>query len=341
VKNKVLVTGGCGYIGAQTIIEIIKDQTFSPISIDNFLNSTPETISRIKQITGETVKNYALNLCHYDELQKVFEENPDIVGIIHFAALKSVPESVAKPLAYYENNLDSLINLLKCCEKFNIKHFIFSSSCSVYGNVKTLPVDENTPFGIPECPYAHTKQIGEDILKSTVKATPINAIALRYFNPAGADPTGLIGESARNAPNLVPIITRTAARLLPVMKVFGNDYKTRDGSCIRDYIHIVDIASAHVHALKYLVQNKNKASFDVFNLGSGEGVTVFEAIRAFEKVSQVKLNYEVSPRRPGDVEAIYSNNDKASSELGWKPQHTLEEMMQSAWDWQRKMMESI
>ncbi|MFN3405800.1 MAG: UDP-glucose 4-epimerase GalE [Cytophagaceae bacterium] len=338
-SRKILVTGGCGYIGSHTIIELIRKGGYEVISIDNLSNSNLDTIDRIYKITGTKVKNYVLDLRDYEASKKVFMENPDLIGVVNFAALKSVPESVSNPLYYYDNNINSLINILKCCEEFKVKAHIFSSSCSVYGNVKTLPVTEDTPLSDAESPYAHTKQIGEAILQNFSKNSALNTIALRYFNPVGADSTGLIGESPKNRPNnLVPVITQTAVGMIEKMHVFGSDYKTRDGSCIRDYIHVSDIAIAHIKALDYVLEDKNINNFEIFNLGSGEGITVLEAIKAFEKISGVKLKYEIVGRRAGDVESIYSNCYKAESLLGWKPKYNIEQMMQTAWKWQQNLI---
>jgi len=346
-KNKILVTGGCGYIGSHTIIEMLtqaecrpaecRPTDFEVVSIDSFVNSSVNTLDRIKQITGSSIKNYEIDLCDLEKVEKVFEENPDFVGVIHFAALKSVPDSVVQPLRYYHNNINSLLNLLKCCAKYEVNNFIFSSSCSVYGNVASLPVNEQTPLSIAESPYAYTKQIGENIIKDFIKNQPqTKAIALRYFNPVGAHTSGLIGENPINKPtSLVPIITQTAIGIIKEMTVFGEDYDTRDGSCVRDYIHVTDIAQAHIKALCYLIEAKNEANYEVINLGTGNGVTVLEAIHAFEKVSGVKLNYKIVGRREGDVAAIYSDTTVSEQKLAWKTQIGIEEMMASAWKWQQ------
>jgi UDP-glucose 4-epimerase len=339
LKNKILVTGGCGYIGSHTLIELLLRTSYNVISIDNLHNSSLKTLERVAAITNKTVKNYAIDLCDAAALAQVFDENPDIVGIIHFAALKSVPESVAQPLLYYRNNVVSLLNLLEITQQKNINYFIFSSSCSVYGNVSTLPVHENLPLQKAESPYAYTKQIGEEILKDFVVNSPTQVIALRYFNPVGAHISGLNGEDPRNPPtNLLPIITQTAARLRESMTVFGRDYATRDGSCVRDYVHVSDIANAHIIALQYLIDQKNTKNFDIFNLGTGNGITVLEAIEAFEKVTGITLNYIIGERRRGDVAAIYSDTTKSRELLGWKTEISLEEMMLSAWKWQQQMM---
>jgi UDP-glucose 4-epimerase len=342
-KNTVLVTGGAGYIGSHTIIELLETTDFNVISVDNFSNSSSKTFERIEKITGKKITNYNVDLCNKINLEKVFENEKNIIGIIHFAAFKSVGESVSNPHKYYHNNINSLLNVLDCCLKFNIPNFIFSSSCSVYGNISRLPVKEDTPFGKAECPYAFTKQVGEEIIKDYSKAFPqLQTIALRYFNPVGAHVSGLIGESPINkANNLVPIITQTAIGKIKEMTVFGNDYTTRDGTCIRDYVHVTDIAAAHIKALTYLLKNKNQSNFSIFNLGTGTGVSVLEAIAAFEKISGQKLNYSIGSKRPGDVGAIYSDTEKSENELGWKPKFNLDEMMETAWKWELEQRKEI
>jgi UDP-glucose 4-epimerase len=332
--KKILVTGGCGYIGAHTIVDLIQNG-YDVISVDNNSRSNLLVLEGAEKILNRKVKNYNVDLCNYDETFAVLQENTDIVGVIHFAAYKAVGESVEKPLMYFENNLMSLINLLKCVQEFKIPHFVFSSSCTVYGNPDEVPVTEETPPKPAESPYGYTKQMGEQIVSETVKSIATNAILLRYFNPVGAHPSGIIGEYPIGRPqNLVPAITQTAIGKLPQMNVFGDDYDTRDGSCVRDYIHVCDLAHAHTLALNYLVEGKNFTRCEVFNLGTGNGVTVLEAIKAFEKVSGQKLNYKIAPRRPGDVVATYANNEKARTFLGWNPKFTLEEMMQTAWQWE-------
>ncbi len=336
--SKVLVTGGCGYIGAHTIVDLLENK-FDVISIDNLSRGTTKYLEGIKKITGKEVKNYVIDLCEYDRTREVFSSNTDIKGIIHFAAFKTVPESVEHPLRYFHNNLTSLVNLLKCVEEFKIPYFVFSSSCSVYGNPAKLPVTEETSMPEPESPYARTKQIGEQIIKDFSRSMPeVKFISLRYFNPVGAHESASIGEYAVDKPeNLVPIITQTAIGKREKMFVHGYDYNTRDGSCIRDYIHVMDIAHAHTQALQYLVNGKNQSNNEVFNLGTGNGVTVLEAITAFEKVSGTKLNYELGPRRKGDVESIYANNSFAKEKLGWIPRYSLDDMMKTAWAWELKL----
>ena len=337
--NKILVTGGCGYIGAHTIVDLIENG-FEVISADNNSRSNETILDAVEKITGKVVKNYKVDLCIYDDTVAIFQENPGIAGIIHFAAYKSVGESVKNPLLYFENNLNSLINILKCADEFDVPNFVFSSSCTVYGNPDKIPVTELTPMKAAESAYGATKQMGEQIVKEAVNSNTINAILLRYFNPVGAHPSALIGELPLGKPeNLVPAITQSAIGKLPMMQVWGNDYETRDGSCVRDYIHVCDIAHAHTLALNYLLQNKNETNCDVFNLGTGDGLTVLEIINEFEKVSRVDLNYQVGPRRPGDVIAIYANNDKAKNLLGWNPKYSLQEMMATAWKWELKLKE--
>lgn len=337
--KKILVTGGCGYIGSHTIVDLIENG-FDPICVDNNSRSTPILLEGIEKITGKKVKNYKVDLCSFDETHAVFQENPTIEGIIHFAAYKSVGESVHEPLAYFENNLMSLINILKCVKEFQVPYFIFSSSCTVYGNPDEIPVTELTPPKPAESPYGYTKQMGEQVVSETTKTIFAQSILLRYFNPVGAHPSTLIGEMPLGRPeNLVPVITQTAIGKLPQMKVHGSDYPTRDGSCVRDYIHVSDIAHAHTLSLQYLMEHKNKSRCEVFNLGTGNGVTVLEAIQAFEKVSGVKLNYIIGPRRQGDVVAVYADNKLAREELGWEIKYSLEDMMSTAWKWELKLKE--
>lgn len=335
--KKILVTGGCGYIGAHTIVDLLENG-FDVISADNNSRSNENILEAVNKITGKTVKNYKVDLCIYDDTFAIFQENPDIVGIIHFAAYKAVGESVEKPLLYFENNLNSLINILKCADEFSVSNFVFSSSCTVYGNPDAIPVTEETPMKPAESAYGATKQMGEKIVGDAVNANTNNAILLRYFNPVGAHPSTLMGEVPLGKPqNLVPAITQTAAGKLPMMKVWGDDYDTKDGSCVRDYIHVCDIAHAHTLALNYLLQGRNQSNCDVFNLGTGDGLTVLEIINEFERVSGVKLNYEIGPRRSGDVVAIYANNDKAKKLLGWNPKYNLQDMMDTAWKWELKL----
>lgn len=339
-KKKILVTGGCGYIGSHTVVDLL-DHGYEVVSIDSNIRSKPSTTGLIEKITEKKVKNYAVDLCDKQATKLVFEKEGDITGIIHFAALKSVPESVQKPLLYYRNNLDSLLNLLELCVQFDIKNFVFSSSCSVYGNTTDLPVTEETPMAKAESPYAHTKQIGEEIIHWAAKAGNTRFVLLRYFNPAGAHESNLLGEDSTDVVTaVVPRITGTALGKFSEFVVFGHDYDTRDGTCIRDYIHVMDIGSAHTKALQYLQKQAEGVDHKiplVFNLGTGKGVTVLEAIQSFEKVSGQKLNWKFGDRRPGDVVSIYANNDKARAMLGWQIERNLDTMMQTAWAWEKKL----
>ena len=333
----ILVTGGCGFIGAHTIVDLIENG-FNVISADNLSRATDKSLDGIEKITGKRIKNYNVDLTDKVATENIFKENPSIIGVIHFAAYKAVGESVEKPLDYYENNLFSLVHLLNMAAKYNAKHFIFSSSCTVYGNPEMIPVTEETPLQTAASPYGASKQMGETIVRDTAFTYPLSTILLRYFNPVGAHPSTAIGELPIGRPqNLVPAITQTAIGKLPTMQVYGDDYDTRDGSCIRDYIHVCDIAHAHTLALQYSIKNNAEKTCEVFNLGTGNGITVLEAINAFEKVSGVKLNYEIGPRRAGDIVAIYANNDKAVTKLGWKCKYGLEEMMLTAWQWEQSL----
>jgi UDP-glucose 4-epimerase len=333
----ILVTGGCGYIGAHTIVDLIENG-FNVISVDNLSRSSENSLAGIEKITGKKVKNYNIDLTNAQAAESIFTENPNITGVIHFAAYKAVGESVEMPLAYYENNIFSLVNLLKLAVKYNAMHFIFSSSCTVYGNPDSIPVTEQTSLQPAASPYGATKQMGESIIKDTAFVAPLSTILLRYFNPVGAHPSTAIGELPIGRPqNLVPAITQTAIGKLATMQVYGDDYDTRDGSCIRDYIHVCDIASAHTLALQYSIKNNQAKSCEIFNLGTGNGITVLEAIKAFEKVSGLALNYQIGPRRAGDIVAIYANNDYAVKKLGWEIKYSLEEMMRTAWEWEKSI----
>ncbi len=339
--KKILVTGGAGYIGSHTIVELLMSRPgCEVISIDNFSNPNTlrDMMQRVKAVTGREVKNYAIDICDMKELRGVFEANPGIDGVIHFAAFKSVPESVADPQKYFNNNIGSLENILECLKLYGVKNFIFSSSCSVYGDSKLVRVDEESPLGKAASPYAETKQKGEEAVKKFSAANQgIASISLRYFNPVGAyvSEKGSIGESSKLTSNLVPIIVSVAAGRRKELVVYGTDYDTTDGTCIRDYIHVSDIASAHVAALEYLAAGKAFSNYSVINLGTGNGVSVLEAIAAFEKATGQKLNYSMGPRRDGDVPAVYSVNRKAVELLGWNPKHSLEDMMRTAWTWEQ------
>lgn len=337
---KILVTGGCGYIGSHTVVDLIENG-FDVVSIDDNSKSTTQLLAGVERITGKKIKNYKVDLKDYGSTRAVFAENTDIAGIIHFAAYKAVGESVELPLEYYENNLFGLVNVLKNVQEFKIPYFVFSSSCTVYGNPDVIPVTEQSPIKPAESPYGATKQMAEVIIRDFTKVNPATtSILLRYFNPVGAHPSIEIGELPLGRPaNLVPAITQTAIGKLPQMTVFGDDYDTRDGSCLRDFIHVSDIAHAHTLAIDFLQEKKNKDATEVFNLGTGNGVTVLEAIKAFEQVNNVKLNYKIGPRRPGDVIAIYANNSHAISQLGWHIQYDLNDMMRTAWLWEEKIAE--
>jgi UDP-glucose 4-epimerase len=334
----ILVTGGCGYIGAHTIVDLLENG-FEVVSADNLSRASEHSLSGIEKITGKKIKNYCVDLTDAKATENIFIENPSIIGIIHFAAYKAVGESVEKPLEYYENNIFSLVHLLKMAVKYNAKHFIFSSSCTVYGNPDAIPVTEQTELKPAASPYGATKQIGETIVRDTAFVQPLSTILLRYFNPVGAHPSTAIGELPIGRPqNLVPAITQTAIGKLDTMHVYGDDYDTRDGSCIRDYIHVCDIAHAHTLALQYSIKNNQVKSCEVFNLGTGNGITVLEAIKAFEKVAGVSLNYKIGPRRAGDIVAIYANNDFAVKKLGWEIKYSLEDMMRTAWAWEQSLV---
>jgi UDP-glucose 4-epimerase len=336
-KNKILVTGGTGYIGSHTIVEL-QAKGFEVIVIDSLRNSFAGVLDQVEKISGTKPKFYQFDLCEKIALEDFFTKETNIDAIIHFAALKAVGESVENPLLYYKNNMLSLINVLDAMSKFKIKNIVFSSSCTVYGQPDTLPVSEKAPMKKPESPYGHTKQMAEQILSDVVISSDLHVVSLRYFNPIGAHDSALIGEFPIGAPNnLVPMITQTAMGIREKLLVFGDDYNTKDGSCIRDYIHVVDIAKAHVVAIERLLENKNKQAYEVFNLGTGFGFTVLETIKTFEKVSAQKLNYEITSRRSGDVEKVYADTLLANEELGWKAERNLENMLSTAWNWQLKL----
>ena len=337
-KTKILVTGGAGYIGSHTVVSL-QSQGYEPIILDNFYNSEAKVLDGIEAISGSRPTFFEGDCNDKSVLQKILEEYPDINGVIHFAAYKAVGESVQEPLKYYYNNLNSLISLLEMMSEYQVPNLVFSSSCTVYGQPDKLPVTENTPTQQAESPYGNTKQISEEIISDTVKSEAgIKAIALRYFNPIGAHPSGLIGELPVGLPNnLVPFVTQTAAGEREQLTVFGDDYDTSDGSCIRDYIHVMDLAEAHIAAFKYLDKQSSSNHYEVFNVGNGAGDTVLEVIETFEKATGVKVNYKIGPRRPGDVEKIYANVDKARTELGWSHQYSLADALSHAWQWQKKV----
>jgi UDP-glucose 4-epimerase len=338
MQKKILVTGGAGYIGSHTTVELISEG-FEVIIIDNLYNSEAGVIDRIQKITGVRPILEVFDLCDKVKLEGFFNKYKDISAIIHFAAYKAVGESVMKPLEYYRNNLLSLINLLEEMKHCRINNMVFSSSCTVYGQPEKLPVNEEAPLRPATSPYGNTKQIGEEIIKDTsVSDKNIRAVALRYFNPIGAHPTAIIGELPRGVPeNLVPFITQTAYGLREELKVFGDDYDTPDGSCIRDYLHVVDLAKAHVVAVKRLIEGRNRERYEVFNLGTGTGVSVLEAIRSFERISGITLKYSITGRRTGDIEKIWADPSLANSELGWKTLSSLDEAMRTAWEWEKNI----
>ena len=338
MKKQILITGGTGYIGSHTAVEFLQ-KGYEVFIIDNLSNSSIETLDGIEKICGIRPHFDKFDLCDKQKLDEYFTKNTGISSIIHFAASKAVGESVEKPLLYYHNNLVSLINLLEIISLKNHISFVFSSSCTVYGQPEILPVSENSPIKPAESPYGNTKQISEEIIRDSILANPgICALALRYFNPVGAHPSAHIGELPLGIPNnLVPFITQTAAGLREELSVFGNDYNTIDGTCVRDYIHVVDLAKAHVVAAERLMEKRNKKNFEIFNLGTGLGYTVLQAIKSFEKISGQKLKYKIVGRRAGDIEKVYSDTKFANEELGWTATHSIDDMMLSAWKWEKKI----
>ena len=342
MSSKILVTGGLGYIGSHTSVELIK-QGFEVVIVDDLSNSSTDVLKGIKKITGVSPEFLQFDLRNKQKVNQLFESHPDISGLIHFAASKAVGESVNKPLEYYENNLGSLIYLLQAIEeKGKDFSFIFSSSCTVYGQADRLPITEEAPLKKAESPYGNTKQIGEDILFDNSRSNPLlKVIALRYFNPIGGHVSIEIGELPKGRPqNLVPFITQTAAGIHKKLNVFGDDYPTPDGTCVRDYIHVVDLAKAHVVDLKRMMSNQQSESFEVFNLGTGKGNSVLEVIKTFEKVSGVSLNYEIVARRQGDVIEAYADTTKANKVLGWRAESNLKEALDTAWKWEKKIRKS-
>ncbi len=338
MKSKILVTGGTGYIGSHTVVEL-QESGYEVIVVDNLSNSTIEVLGNIEKITGIKPEFEKFDLADKSKTDDFFRRHTDIQAIVHFAASKAVNESVEKPLLYYRNNLDSMINLLECQIKFGVPNMVFSSSCTVYGQPDKLPVTEDTPRKDAESPYGNTKRVNEDILQDTVAANPgLRGIALRYFNPIGAHSSALIGELPLGVPqNLVPFVTQTAAGIREELKVFGDDYDTPDGSAIRDYIHVVDLSKAHVVAVERLLHGKGKANYEVFNLGTGTGISVLELVHAFEKATGVRLNYQIVGRRAGDIEKIWADTRYANRELGWKTEKELEETLLSAWNWEKNV----
>ncbi len=336
MKNQVLVTGGTGYIGSHTVVELI-NAGYDVVIADNLSNSRIEVLDGIKKITGIKPPFEQINVCNKDKLHNLLNKYPNINSVIHFAAYKAVGESVENPLKYYENNIGSLVNVLTSMKEYNIKYIVFSSSCTVYGQPDKLPVDENTPVKKANSPYGNTKQICEDIIADTLNAdNDMQSISLRYFNPIGAHESAFIGELPTGVPdNLIPYVTQTAIGIREQLKVYGDDYNTPDGSCIRDYINVVDLARAHVIAINRLINKANKQNYEIFNLGTGKGNSVLEIVRTFEKVTQKKLNYKIVGRRKGDIEKIWADTKLANKELGWKAEKSLEQTLLSAWKWQQ------
>ena len=339
--KKILVTGGAGYIGSHTVVEL-HNAGYKPIILDNFSNSSENVIDALQQIIETDVQLYKTDCTDIDALRKVFEKEKNLEGIIHFAAFKAVGESVREPYKYYHNNISGTLNLLELMREFAIDKFVFSSSCTVYGQPEALPVNEDSPLVDAESTYGHTKQVCEDMIRHyTIAEHKIKSAILRYFNPIGAHPSSLIGELPLGKPeNLVPFITQTAVGLRDELTIFGNDYNTVDGTCVRDYIHVVDLAKAHVKAFHFLEQSKELKLPEIINLGMGRGYSVKEVVDTFEKISGIKLNYAYGPRRQGDVEKIFSASDKANLLLNWTCNYNLEDMIQHAWDWQQKLTEN-
>jgi UDP-glucose 4-epimerase len=334
---KILVTGGLGFIGSHTVVEL-QNEGFEVLIVDNLSNTSLKVIDGIKTITGKIPVFEKLDLRDRDKVQDFFKRHTDIAGVIHFAASKAVGESVDNPLLYYENNISALVYLLQEMEKKTKANFIFSSSCTVYGQAEIMPITENASIQTAMSPYGNTKQIGEEIITDVTKVSDINAILLRYFNPIGAHPSAEIGELPIGVPqNLVPFITQTGFGLRNELSVYGDDYPTPDGTAIRDYIHVVDVAKAHVIALQRLLNKKNATKVETFNLGTGTGSSVLEVIKSFEKVSGQKLPYKIVARREGDITSAFANTDKANNILGWKAQSSLDEAMASAWKWEQKV----
>ena len=340
MKQKILVTGGTGFIGSHTTVELI-EAGYEVVIVDNLSNSNADVVDGIEKITGVRPAFEKVDCTDAAALEGVFKKYSGIQGIIHFAASKAVGESVEKPLLYYRNNLNSLMNLLELMPQYGVKGIIFSSSCTVYGqpDPENLPVTENAPIKKAESPYGNTKQVCEEIVNAyIVSGAPINAILLRYFNPIGAHPTAIIGELPNGVPaNLIPYLTQTAIGIRQQLSVFGDDYNTPDGSCIRDFIYVVDLAKAHVAAMAHILQGKMEKPVDVFNVGTGKGNSVLELIHTFEECTGVKLNYKIVGRRAGDIEQVWGNVDKANRVLGWKAEHTLADSLSSAWKWQQEL----
>ncbi|MFZ5553486.1 MAG: UDP-glucose 4-epimerase GalE [Bacteroidota bacterium] len=337
--KKIIVTGGFGFIGSHTVADLAQ-KGFEPVIIDDESRAGKYIPEGLKKILGKSPLSYPVNLSNRTDALKVFEQHRDAVAIIHFAAYKDVAESVENPLLYYKNNLGSMLTVLEAMELYKIPNLIFSSSCTVYGNADQLPVTEETPLQPAESPYGHTKQVCEQMIRNFSLAHPqFNMVLLRYFNPAGAHPSAEIGEYLfQKGSNLIPVVSQSAAGLRGKLTVNGDDYPTRDGTCLRDFIHVMDIADAHTLSVSWLLEKKNSSNCEVFNLGSGNGITVMEVLTTFEKVNHLKLDYTIGPRREGDIVSIYANNEKAKKQLGWNPNYSLEDMLTTAWKWQQKLL---
>ncbi|MBB1149701.1 MULTISPECIES: UDP-glucose 4-epimerase GalE [unclassified Myroides] len=333
---KVLVTGGLGFIGSHTVVAL-QQKGYEVIIIDDLSNASLEVMDGIYAITGRKPEFHQIDLRDKQAVFAFFDQQTDLAGVIHFAASKAVGESMAKPLMYYENNLFSLINVLSALQQYGIDKFLFSSSCTVYGQGEIMPITEEESIKSALSPYGNTKQIGEEIIADLSKVYPLQTVLLRYFNPIGAHESGHIGESPLGVPyNLIPYITQTAVGIREYLSIYGQDYDTPDGTCVRDYIHVVDLADAHVRAMEYLIQGKNQEQVEAFNVGNGQGYSVLELVHSFERVSGKKINYKIVDRRPGDVDKAWANTDKIQRILGWKPTKTLDDMLDSAWKWEQK-----
>lgn len=333
---KILVTGGLGFIGSHTVVAL-QQKGYEVIIIDDLSNAAIDVVDGIKNITGHAPLFEKIDLRDKSSVFQFFDTHQDIEGVIHFAASKAVGESMKEPLAYYENNFFSLINVLSAMKQKGVDKIIFSSSCTVYGQGEVMPITEEESIKTALSPYGNTKQVGEEIIVDLAKVYPLQAVLLRYFNPIGAHESGFIGESPVGVPyNLIPYITQTAVGIRPYLSIYGDDYDTADGTCVRDYIHVVDLADAHVCAMEYLLKKENTAQVEAFNVGNGQGYSVLELVHSFERVSGIKINYKIVERRPGDIDKAWANTDKIERVLGWKPTKDLDEMLASAWNWERK-----
>lgn len=332
--STIIVTGGCGYIGSHTIVDLIANG-FDVVSVDNNVRSNVKVLEGIQEITGVKVKNYPIDVGNLNALRAVFRDYEDVQGIIHFAAYKSVPESVKEPIKYYQNNINGLLNVLTCIKEQKVKNFIFSSSCSVYGDATDLPVNEQTPIGKAESPYAYTKQMGERIIEDFAIAEPnTKHILLRYFNPGGSHPSAKIGEvPQQGAYNVIPLLVESLLKVRPPFVVTGDNHNTPDGSCVRDYIHVMDVANAHTKALQYLLRNQQEENCEVFNIGIGKGVSVLELIAAFDRATGQNLVYSIGHKRAGDISAIYADANKAMEKLDWKPKYNIDDILSTTWQW--------